>query len=173
MARASSVLIFVFLLMGASFVGAYEPGTHREIAQRVAQASVSSLDRGLQEELSLSGGIRESFRGVSVSGLRTVSELIGDGAFFEDVPDRRALNHFHNPLVESWDQAGISVDLLFLSIRGQSSIRWQQNPSPESQSGGGNWAWQGARRRYLQALTGGTRETRAAALGETFDALGH
>jgi len=149
---------------------AYEPETHRAIAIQAAQPSVSSTDRVLKEELGISRGVQEVLLG---PGLR-IERLIGEGAFSEDFPQLRVLNHFHNPLL-SWDRAGLRVG----GQLGQASPVWQQNPAQGSSvAGGGNWSWQDARRRYLSALTGiglaeNTKEERDRALAETFLTLGH
>ena len=150
----------------------YDSVTHREIAQRAAQPEVSSLDQVLKNELGLSEGVRQVF-----SGLR-VERLLGEGALQEDIPDLRVLNHFHNPLVDPWDGAGLRG----FRLSGQSSALWQQNPGQDTSSvtlliplqvGGGNWSWQNARQYYLTALTGGTKQQREAAFVNTFLALGH
>ena len=180
-------LILMFFAGGLN-ADAYDPRTHREIAERVTQPSASSLDQTLKSELGLKEGIKETFQGISDRRPRTVEQLIGDGAFFEDVPDQRSLNHFHNPL-RPWDQAGLrTFSILGVPlIRGQSSVLWQQNTSQDTTfvftplpflSGGGNWSWQDARRHYLNALTRSRKEDqenqpgRDTAFAETFEALG-
>ena len=191
--RTLGLLTFLVIL-GNSPLGAYDSLTHREIGERAAQSTVSSIDRVLKDDLGIPAGIAERFEGQSVPGLRNVQELIGDGSLFEDVPGRRSFNHFHNPLVSPWDDAGLrTFSILGVPlIRGQSSVLWQQNPSQDSTfvltpipslSGGGNWSWQDARRHYLNALTrtrkedvtreGGQKEPgRDTAFAETFEALG-
>jgi len=194
---ASALLILCSLGKGLS-LNAYDTFTHREIARQSAQPSVSSVDEVLKGHLGLPDGIRERFPGHSQPGLRSVEQLIGDGALFEDVPGTRSLNHFHNPLFQAdgtsrgpWNQAGLRFGLQL----GQSSVLWQQNtnqnfssvfiplPFPPfflpSFSFGGNWSWQDARQRYLEALTGSTRdgtrlnrEQRERALVQTFEAVG-
>jgi hypothetical protein len=165
-------------------VRAYESETHREIAERAAQPSISSLDQVLKTELGLPAGVDRTFLGRSRPGLRSVTVLIGDGAEAEDVPVWRSFNHFHNPL-QPWGQAGLDV----LGAAGQSSVLWQQNPTQETtqvragpfffRAGGGNHAWQDARRHHLDALTRTTKEDqgnipgRDSALAEMFETLGH
>lgn len=194
MKRAVNFLVFVLLTTSSCPLNAYDQATHREIAQRATVPTISSLDQILKGELGLSEGIRETFPGISEPGLRSLQQLIGDGAFFEDVPGRRSLNHFHNPLVSPWDDAGLrTFSILGVPlIRGQSLVLWQQNPSQDSTfvltpvpllSGGGNWSWQDARRHYLNALTRTRKEDieredgqkepgRDSAFAETFEALG-
>lgn len=190
MKQALMVMAVVWLVSGGSPVAAYDPATHREIGLRGSQSPTSSLDEFLKLELGLSAGIREEFPGVSEPGLRRVEQLIGDGAFFEDIPATRSLNHFHNPLVDPWSEAGLRGFSIFglATLRGQSSVLWQQNPRQDEtvvltplplEAGGGHWSWQDARRRYLEALTNpspvdtATGKGRDIAFGELFEGLGH
>lgn len=108
------------------------------------------------------GGINTSFLG------REARELIGEGAQGEDEPVTRVVNHFHDPL-RPWESAGLR---LLVQI-GQSSILWQQAPVQNGLLGGGNWAWQHARRHYFTALTARTSREREEAFARTFLALGH
>lgn len=179
MKRVATVLVGVILLViNAPSSRAYEVGTHGELAQRAVDPTVSSLDEVLRTELGMPSGIAQQLLG------RDVRALIGDGARLEDLPSRRALNHFHNPLREPWDDAGLRTFSLFgvPLIRGQSSALWQQNPAQDTtfiyspgslQAGGGNWSWKDARARYLAALTSGTKEERERAFAQMFLTLGH
>jgi hypothetical protein len=169
---------------------AYDPETHVELSVKAASTEASSIDRVLKLELGLSGGVTTTFRGVARPGLRRVDELIGDGAFSEDTPAFRSLNHFHNPLIVPWDDAGLRAGSILGAalVRGQSSVLWQQNGDQPSTfvftpvplpSLGGMWSWQDARERYLAALTRpgredtGTEHGRDGAFGELFEGLGH
>ncbi|MFQ5992329.1 MAG: hypothetical protein ACE5NA_07805 [Nitrospiraceae bacterium] len=178
MRKATSIAGLLLLVSGSPVLHAYELGTHREIAGRAGQSSVSSVDQFLKGELGLPDGIRETFPGRIRPVLRSVTDLIGDGAESEDLPALRVLNHFHNPL-RPWDQAGLRVGGVQL---GQSSVLWQQNPEQNTstvlipfpvQVGGENASWQDARERYRLALISATRDERAAAFGEMFETLGH
>lgn len=162
------VALLAFLLsFGTTLpLGAYDRPTHTDIAQRAARSDVSSLDGVLKDELGSPDGIAARFPRPSRLAAAPVAELIGDGADFEDDPFFRSLRHFHNPLVEPWDRAGLFG--LF-----QSSVLWQQNALQDSVAGGGNWSWQDARDWYLKALTGSAPADRASAFGATFEALGH
>ncbi|TAK10127.1 hypothetical protein EPO44_00405 [bacterium] len=175
-------LVLVLLIVNCSALDAYDPVTHREIAHRAARPPVSSVDDVLKSELGLKEGIQETFPGISEAGQRTVEQLIGDGALFEDVPNTRSLNHFHNPL-RPWGEAGLrTFSVLGVPLlRGQSSVLWQQNTSQDTTfvstpvpllSGGGNWSWQDARRHYLNALTHPNKLDRDTAFANTFEALG-
>jgi len=174
----TKVLLFVLLISRSPVLYAYELGTHREIAQRAAQPSISSLDQVLKGELGFPDGITQTFPARIQPGIRSVAQLIGDGAEAEDDPVWRTINHFHNPL-QPWDQAGLSV----LGFGGQSSVLWQQNASQDTSTvrvglfsirvGGGNHSWQDARRHYLNALGGETTVDRATAFAEMFETLGY
>lgn len=195
MRRATSVLLFIFLLSSIGIIDAYEPETHREIARRSASiqplsSNQMSLDDILKSELGFRAGLETRFPGITVRTLRRVGELIGDGALSEDIPSFRSLNHFHNPLIDPWDNAGLQAFSIFgiPVVRGQSATLWQQNADQDGSpvfmplpvaSGGGNWSWQDARRRFHEALTNPTkddspdRKGRDTAFGELFEALGH
>ncbi|HKZ75234.1 MAG TPA: hypothetical protein VJ259_01080, partial [Actinomycetota bacterium] len=188
--RRATVLFVFILISGGGAAIAYEPGTHERLAIRSAAPSVSLLDQILKQELGLIDGIKTPFPGTARRTLQRVEDLIGDGARFEDFPSWRALNHFHNPLVEPWDEAGLRTFSIFglPLVRGQSSTLWQQNPNQPwtfvftpvpLPSLGGQWSWQDARRRYLDALTRPGKEDtetepgRDRAFGELFETLGH
>lgn len=173
------LLTLVFLFGNSLSSLAYDKETHSEIARQSVQSEVSSLDKALKGDLGLPEGTKEKlFRGTSEE--RTVERLIRDGAKFEDFPDTRVFNHFHNPLASQWEDAGLRAFLG--TVRGQSSVLWQQNinqnlslvfmPAPFP-SLGGNWSWQDTRKRYLDALTGETKEQRDQAFADTFLGLGH
>ena len=186
--RTLSLLLVVTVYGGAAI--AYEAETHAQLAVKSTSREVSSIDRVLKFELGLSGGVTTTFRGVARPGVRRVDELIGDGALSEDIPSFRSLNHFHNPLIDPWDDAGLRAGPMLGTalVRGQSSVLWQQNDEQPSTfvftpvplpSLGGRWSWQDARRRYLAALTRPSRDDagpepgRDRAFGELFETLGH
>jgi len=184
-------LATVFLLFTWSAAHAYDEGTHRSIAEQATRPAGSKFDQVLKDALGLAAGINQTFPGQTVQELRSVTELIGDGAFSEDVPVFRSFNHFHNPLIDPWDNAGLRAFSIFglSTIRGQSSALWQQNAAQDTStvfifplplaSGGGNWSWRDARQRYLEALTRPRKEDtetepgRDRAFGELFENLGH
>ena len=175
--KVGGLLVLMFLPLVASLsVEAYDPDTHGEIAKRTAEPTVSSVDQVLRSELGLDPGVNETFLG------RSVRALIRDGAVLEDDPSTRSWNHFHNPLIDPWQQAGLNASFLGLSGRGQSSALWQQNLDQETtivntplarQAGGGNWSWQRARQEFLEALRGATPADRETRFANTFLALGH
>lgn len=189
--RHAAALVALLVLIGSGTAIAYDAQTHRELATKAASAEVSKLDQILRRELGLTDGIRKDFPGLTMATPRRVEQLIGDGALSEDVPPHRSLNHFHNPLIDPWDNAGLRAFSIFgmSTVRGQSSALWQQNEEQDTStvfvfplplaSGGGNWSWQDARQRYLAALTRPRKEDtetepgRDRAFGELFENLGH
>ena len=191
MRHASALAVLLVLIWGGGIAVAYDPDTHRALATKSASAKVSALDQLLRLELGLTDGIGTQFPGVTFAARRQVDQLIGDGAFSEDVPRHRSLNHFHNPLIDPWDNAGLQAFSIlgFATVRGQSSVLWQQNEAQDTSSvfifplplasGGGNWSWRDARQRYLAALTRPRKEDaetepgRDRAFGELFENLGH
>jgi hypothetical protein len=157
------LLLALLLALRCGAVDAYERPTHEEIARRAIQPGLSSVDQVLTGDLGIASGIEQSFLG------RTPVRLVGEGARDEDAPSLRVLNHFHDPL-RPWENAGL--DALAGLVRGQSAVRWQQNPAQHDRTGGGNWSWQDARRRYLAALTAVTRSERDREFADLFRTLG-
>jgi hypothetical protein len=74
----------------------------------------------------------------------------------------RFLNHFHNPLVSNWSEAGLGGSV------GQSAILWAQNPSQSVPS----WSWRDVRQTYFDALTKSASSDRDKGLATTFEGLG-
>jgi len=124
---ATLSLLLVVAVHGAAI--AYEAETHAQLAIKSASRGVSSIDRVLTFELGLSGGVTTTFRGVARPGLRRVDELIGDGALSEDIPSFRSLNHFHNPLIDPWDDAGLRSSVANHPFSGSKTTI---NPRPSS-----------------------------------------
>jgi hypothetical protein len=145
MVTSASIILFGSVLSTRAL--ALNESTH-ELVNRQA-AITSTLDSTLKSNLGFAEGLLEKFNGQSA--LRWL-EL---GGRYED-DGLRFLRHFHDPL-RPWDRAGLG---LF-----SSSVRWMQDP-------GQAWSWAAARRYYLQALTGETREARERAWAKTLQALG-
>jgi len=102
---------------------------------------------------------------------QSVADWIAGGSKSEDMPDIRVVNHFHNPLANTWSQAGLRV----IGIQpGQSSVLWQQNPRQQKGIGGdsGTWSWPTARDAYFDALTLPDEGKRNAAFARLFRSLG-
>lgn len=156
------LLVALFLLFAGHSVSiAYDTTTHRSLGE--AAASHSSLDAVLREQLGMVRGRETALRWGPLT--LSVGEWLGHGAREEDLPLKRVLNHFHDPL-RPWRDAGLSV----IAQLGDSSVLWSQR---ESQAPGGTWTWAGARRAFLEALTSPTAEAREQRLAQTLDTLGH
>lgn len=157
----AAVAVGMSLLAGPA--SAYEPGTHANIGARAVD--VSSVDGILKNQFSLLDGRNQSL--LSPTGQAfTFRQWIAIGAYYEDVPSFRALNHFHNPL-RPWPDAGLNVAGV---SPGESSVYWQQNPG---QGSGGTWSWPSARARFYDFLTGSSQAGRNAALADVARAVGH
>lgn len=119
MRSIGNLAAFVLFVLGTSQAArAYEQETHREIARQATGSrdpSRSTVDAVLKSELGLSEGIQREFgRPLSTpaESPSSVIDLVGKGAFAEDVPFRRSLNHFHNPLRIPWSGAGLDSSVL-------------------------------------------------------------
>jgi len=139
----------------------YDMDSHEFLGAAAARHSVAS--DLLQQYLGFPEGGQTRLRAGQL--LLSIEDWVGHGAREEDLPLKRVLNHFHNPL-SPWRDAGLSIVRSF----GDSSIIWSQRAT---QSPGGTWTWAAARRTFLDALTLPTLDARERRLAETFNALGH
>ena len=147
------VLPICAMALVAVQVEAYEVDTHKEFVSIAARRS--TVEQRLQEDLGLPSGLGMDIRGSSLD------DWLTSGAAKEDnFP--RFLNHFHNPLVPSWTEAGLGGSV------GQSAILWAQNPGQSAPS----WSWRDVRQTYLDALTKSASSDRDRALASTFEGLG-
>jgi hypothetical protein len=166
------MLRLVIMLVATTWVAivaparAYDIAAHATITRRaLPQSRLAEILKSLGFEKGLS---HEFFnRGLPES----VVEAIAQGAMSEDEPDTRVVNHFHNPLVPKWVDAGFSA---FGIQPGQSSVVWQQNPRQEPGWGGssGTWSWPRARKLYFDALTSRDELERNNAFVGLFRSLG-
>jgi hypothetical protein len=154
-----SITLLIFLCSQKAALSWDNEVTHRDISEIAAASSVLSenngnylknigFDNGLMQELKW--GEKKLF----------VKKWLAEGAYFEDEPFTRSLNHFHNPL-KSWEQAGLN-DV----FSGKSSILWAQDSSNE-------WSWKKTRDYFYLALTSKTDAERQAYFAQTFKGLGH
>lgn len=93
----------------------------------------------------------------------SITEWIIAGGITEDEPAIRALNHFHDPLSEPWEDAGLPLEA--------SSLIWAQYFEPAFDPYGieaNDYSWARAREYYYQALTTGSEQEYAL----TFLSLG-
>jgi len=96
----------------------------------------------------------------------TIREWLRQGGTDEDNPDRRALNHFHDPTypASQWNKAGFGLN--------DSALVWAQESTQSilgsSQMAGGTYSWFTARASFYNALTNGSE----AEFAKTFRSLG-
>jgi len=110
-------ILACLIVLTAQGAAAYEVETHDEISDLAA--SRSSVDATLKESL----GFLEGLTG-KVGGKSLLNRL-AEGSVKEDRV-ARYMNHFHNPTVESWLEAG------FYGNVAQSAIRWGQKANLEA-----------------------------------------
>jgi hypothetical protein len=149
MNRLLPAAVLGILVLVPTEMYSFEVATHRALSEKAVRSS--NLDEYLRSQLSLPGGINELFGGMRVF------EWVQEGSERED-DGGRFFNHFHNPL-RAWGQAGLR------GFGGVSSILWGQNP-------GQGFAWQNARTKYFEALTGTAKDDREAKFAATFQTLG-
>ena len=141
-----------------------------------------SLNRYLMNNLGFKGGSEDLYLDILVNinkkGHQRIWQWLGEGGWDEDEPDGLAMtiggsgrsnNHFHNPLQEDWEEAGLYDFVGPFRYSGQSSAIWAQN---SEQDVGGQWSWEDTRGFYYKALTAGSRQEREAAFADTFRGLG-
>jgi hypothetical protein len=173
-------LLWLSIALSPRLAPTYDLAVHRAVTLRAAQPDASDLDAALQG-LGFAQG-KSTLLTVAASeagsALTQRAEFwLRDGAAFEDQPDLRVMNHFHNPL-RIWEDAGLRVVIQL----GQSSVLWQQNPDQDGavvyvpfavRVGGGSWSWQLTRQRFADALTSSARAAREQRLAEALQGLGH
>jgi len=180
----TGLLSFCFVAYG------FEKPTHMAVNINIATKSINgfSLDSYLTNQLGLSKGVKEEFNG------KQIMNWIGEGGKAEDEPEglfkylsnnARNNNHFHNPLADTWDKAGLDIDVSVLKslfpllfrlpypfpdhIKGQSSILWAHN---KNQDPGGKWSWYDARDYFYKGLTLTDKTQRDSTMANCFRALG-
>jgi hypothetical protein len=139
----------------------YEEGTHRDISQVAAQSScladTLTLDRfGLGGGLSDAGALFRNSR----SQLRTIEQLIMDGAEFEDAPAYKVVNHFFDPKYDS------AYWITFFT-----SPTWALED--KGAIPGRTFSLRDGREYLYQALTNPSPDERAANWGLAFETIGH
>jgi hypothetical protein len=183
MRRFHKVSLVLVLLGGLLFtrpqdLSAWSVPTHVLISGRAAEDS--NLNTGLLPQfgfLNLSSRISgEGAYLVTVN--QSIENWIQYGAQYEDgniFQIIRPRNHFHNPICQApwtscqppWPDAGLHDSYLGLPISGESALLWAQDPANN------NWAWQGVRQAYSDALTATTDTDREHRFAQTFRGIGH
>ena len=172
-----------FVLIMVSWISegfTFEKATHEDLNQNLAQRTINgfSLDAYLKNNLAFKSGAQESLFGYSEVKKQDIRQevwrWVGEGGFKEDEPEdisrqitgrARNKNHFHNPLAQTWETAGLQSGL----YTGESSVRWAQN---KNQSPGGKWSWYDAREYLYKGLTLTDKKKRDSAMANCFRALG-
>ena len=111
------LFITLFLLIFSIPGFTYSKKTHKRLNEEAVNTSVLVTENYLNSQLGFSKGIKEEISGESDT--KTVEKWIRDGGKTEDKPIRFK-NHFHNPLEEDWNKAGLWR--IF-----KSSILWAQD----------------------------------------------
>src|SRR5689334_906312 len=112
------VVACIFVSLGVvSVAAAYDTTSHRSLGRTAA--SRSTLDSVLHDSLGFPDGQATALRNGGL--ILRIDDWVGHGAYQEDVPLKRVLNHFHNPL-RPWSAAGLSL----LRSLGDSSVLWSQ-----------------------------------------------
>jgi hypothetical protein len=202
--RVLTLILAILIILSWSSQGlSHEEKIHQAINEFIAQNVINgfSLNNYLIDNLGLNVGVQELLLGVEADGVSSKKEIfkwLGYGGIQEDRPGSisdyilgrptRSVNHFHNPLKEPWDDAGLDDNITIPSLSppyfinlhytGQSSILWAQN---RNQDPGGTWSWHDARKYYYTALTGRDidgrvlaprKEDREKLFARTFRAVG-
>ena len=165
--KKNILLLAVIVFLFPKYILAWnDTVTHPHLTDRAIK--VSKIDTLLKDNLNLSDGIASDL------GEKPILDLVKDGAELEDDPACRASNHFHDPLVPSWEEAGLSdmQGLVKLWCWGfgagkyppnqiSSSVTWAtgfRSPQPldkdDNVSAFNEWDWDSAREYYYVYLTG-------------------
>ena len=126
-----SGLIFLFLQLHSQSFG-LEKETHKYLNQYIAQNSINnfSLDQYLKNQLGIKTGVLTPLK--SDEDSKRIWDWVRMGGQYEDEPGySRSCNHFHDPLVEPWTNAGLSAF--------KSSVIWAQDQGWVGSLLGGDW----------------------------------
>jgi hypothetical protein len=127
-----------------------------ESTNMVTGGGLGLQELGLRPSILDDGAIFPNSRGIA----RSIRELVGDGAEFEDKPPR-PVNHFYDPV------NGAALQF--------SSPHWAlELPHPnEHPILGQKFSWREGRKYFLKALTEPARAERERNWGLTFETVGH
>jgi len=154
----SVVIAFIILLSVNSKCHSYDDEkVHPRINVSAANQSLL-VTKNILQNIGLTNGLKTELS--NSSGVFSVENWIARGGTDEDAPDRRAINHFHDPL-QPWSHSG------FYNL-GYPALIWAQDQSA-ADNFPNQYSWAKARDHYYQALTTGTESEFA----DTFLALGH
>ncbi|SPD74468.1 hypothetical protein PITCH_A230154 [uncultured Desulfobacterium sp.] len=159
--KVYGALIMMSMCMPITSEGYDFDTVHPEINMNAV--SQSKLDYILKNRCGFFDGITTDLDG------RAIREWVREGGRMEDQPEKRGVNHFHDPL-EDWDDAGLSIVPFSLS-----SFLWaaQFNQAPIYYSGGVSHSWFDARNSFWLGLTSKTETERETNFAECFQNIGH
>lgn len=157
MKLASIVLICYACAIPDAMTLALEKDTHAVLNEKIAKTNFNGFLLGeyLKANLNIQEGVQKTYNGVSVW------RWIADAGRFEDEPlYTRSFNHFHDPLVLNWNDAGYEGKM--------SSAVWAQTQSQYL----GEYSWVNARDYFYSALTADSAAYWDHNYAETFRAIG-
>ena len=156
------ILLFLFFSNNLEIATGYDESSHNNIVK--AAVENSNLNECLKNYLNLNEGIEKIINGNEVKEWMAFGGEAEDYGYWpKNSPDNcRAFNHFHDPLVEAWDDAGL--DNVFLkNLYFTSYLRYPISPIIWGLDLGtqdfflnftGDWSWGKAREKYYTYLTG-------------------
>jgi len=152
--------LFTIFLAGMIYVNA-SAYDNEDTHPRITEKAVESSDIGeyLIEMLKCPDGTDTALQGI------TIRKWLMEGSKFEDIPNCRASNHFHNPLRE-WTESGMRDQPWFINLwcsggeyppnNIKSAVHWATGftaPSVKVDTGN-EWDWDHAKEFYYIYLTG-------------------
>ncbi len=173
------VIVIFMIFIISSISNAYDnKDTHRRITKVAIPAS--KLDNYLKQNLGTAKGYKEEIKG------KQIIDWFREGSYAEDVPNCRASNHFHNPLLP-WNQSAMSDQPWWLDIACLDWKPWYSNvtwatgylsPPPAGSKASFStlykiYNWDEAREVYHRALTTALKYDREDAFVSSFETLGH
>ncbi len=156
--KKTIILLLAFLLLRTQICFGLETGTHSQINETIVTSGYAiSLDNYLKNNVGMPSGIDTKFK------YKTVYKIVAEGGVLEDLAGIdyvRSMNHFHDPLVTDWWDAGFKGK--------QSSIIWAQSENQIF----GNYSWRNGRDYFYNALTANNEDQRNNNFADTFRAVG-
>jgi hypothetical protein len=180
MKRRIILCVFIFVTFYNSHLFSHDNNiVHQKITDKAAQASKTLINYLARNP---------DFNGLDTEFLgQSILWWLRDGSTIEDIPDCRAVNHFHNPLL-SWNQSGMSDAPWYVNTYCTSwspyfsNITWAtgfltappngQKATFSTDPGYAPNTWDYARLAYFWALTADSKDMREHNFAVTFQALG-
>lgn len=171
-------LIAIVFLFASSAHGYDNVITHRTITEKGSEYSTAQTREFLKEKL----GFQKGYETVIMN--RRLIDWLKEGSYLEDVPNCRASNHFHNPLLP-WDQSYMTDQPSWLNTvcsdwkPWYSAVTWAIGYTAPSPQGAKisfpritPLTWDKARDSFYQALTLTSVADRNIYLAWAFESLG-